>query len=322
MVNPLVLTSSYLPIWSSLLYRFLTCVVSNWFHSGSNDSKSKKSSLQHCYWYHCFNFWHMHIKCLGVVTGDSIVVTLQIYNTLILFSYLGYLWRWSDNQSLQISSIFLILTGTSNIIVWFSLFNGILTPYGLVNAEISFICKCLIINITIILIFFYIFIIILFHSSIIICLNRVIWYQVFLSNPNNNLHTFIWYQVFLSNANDLPTVIWYQVFLSNPNNNLHTFIWYQVFLSNPNNNLHTFIWYQVFLSNPNNNLHTFIWYQVFLSNTNDLPTVIWYQVFLSNTNNLQTIIWFWLNNNEFLFSLIPISGIFFSSLFLSQSISI
>ena len=68
----------------------------------------------------------------------------------------------------------------------------------------------------------------------IIC--TVLWYKVFLSNPNN-LHTVLWYQIFLSNTDDLHLVL-YQVFLCNTNN-FHTVIGFQVFLSNTNN-LHSF----------------------------------------------------------------------------------
>ena len=79
-------------------------------------------------------------------------------------------------------------------------FNGISTPYGLSNAEIWFIYKCLIVMITVFSMFHFIF----FNctSSLFIGLHRIFWYQVFLSNINN-LHALLWFQVFLSNTNNL-----------------------------------------------------------------------------------------------------------------------
>ena len=70
---------------------------------------------------------------------------------------------------------------------WFRLihlFNSIPTPYVLFNTEFWFICKCLIV----ILIIFWMFrciLIALFYLSLIICLNTVVWFQVFLSNTHN-----------------------------------------------------------------------------------------------------------------------------------------
>ena len=52
------------------------------------------------------------------------------------------------------------------------------------------------------------------YSSSIICLDKVIWFQAFLSNIDNS-YTFIWFQAFLSNIDNSYTFIRFHVTISN-----------------------------------------------------------------------------------------------------------
>ena len=99
---------------------------------------------------------------------------------------------WSSKFLQNSPLAFNFLTPVSFPLIWFGLFKSIVTPYGLFNAKIWYISKCLIINILSIFHCCHFFFNhnIFYLVIIIICLNTVIWYQVFLSNTNN-LHTVI-----------------------------------------------------------------------------------------------------------------------------------
>ena len=136
---------------------------------------------------------------------------------------------WVDNPFIKSRGIIIPKRNKRNLKKWclklkyskmkfdsfgLGLINGISTSYGLFNAAIWVICKCLIVIITIFSMFHCIFWKIAPVFSIIVWLYRVIWYQVFLSNTNN-LHTDVWLQFFLSPTNKLYTIIWFQVTIPN-----------------------------------------------------------------------------------------------------------